>query len=83
MTLEEYKKETATAIRKTLQQEDQKEVEKLIELLQKDIEKSFYSAEKSTKLLGADQYSPSGYAYGIYMMWEGSAQETIDCYDLG
>lgn len=83
MTLEEYKKETATAIRKILQNQDQKEVEKLIELLQKDIEKSFYSAEKSKERWGTDELSPSGYAYGIYMMWEGSAQETIDYYDLG
>lgn len=83
MTFEEYKKETEVAIKKILDNESPEEVEKLIELLQKDIEKSFYSAEKSTKLLGADQFSPSGYAYGIYMMWEGSAQATIDSYDLG
>lgn len=83
MTLEEYRQETATAIRKVLSNEVQEEVEKLIELLQKDIERSFHSAETSKKDFGVYDPSPSGYAYGIYMMWEGTAQETVDYYDLG
>ncbi len=83
MTLAEYKKEAERGIRELLSKEDRKEVEKLIELLQKDIERYFYSEERETKLSGTNQFSPSGYAYGTYMMWMGSAQETVDEFDLG
>lgn len=48
MTLEEYRQETATAIRKVLSNEAQEEVEKLIELLQK-IQSGRFIVQKQAK----------------------------------
>ncbi len=82
MKIEEYKNEAERLIRDMLKNESQEEVDKLIGLLQDNMEKSFHDSLKASEILGTNQVSPSDYAYGIFMMWQGSAQETIDFYDL-
>ena len=82
MKIEEYKNEAERLIRDMLKNESQEEVDKLIGLLQDNMEQSFHDSLKASEILGTNQVSPSDYAYGIFMMWQGSAQETIDFYDL-
>ncbi|MBS1416286.1 MAG: hypothetical protein HPY94_03985 [Clostridia bacterium] len=64
MTLEEYKLKAAEGIKKLLHAVPPDEVEEYIQSLNEDMEHSYNESVEASKILGTDQISPDGYAYG-------------------
>lgn len=65
MTFEEFKKEAFSRLRELLKAHPDEYIESLAE----DVEKSYNEAKELSELLGTNQVSPSGYAYGRMMMF--------------
>lgn len=63
MSLEEFKREAFEYIRCYIKDED------YISKLDVDMERSYKNSVEVSMLLGSNQVSPNGYAYGIYMLY--------------
>ena len=69
MTFEEFKKEAFSRLRELLKAHPDNEVDEYIESLAEDVEKFYNEAKELSELLGTNQVSPRGYAYGRMMMF--------------
>ena len=63
MSLEEFKRKAYEDIRYYIKDED------YISKLDADMEKGYKNSVEASMLLGTNQVSPSGYAYGIFMLY--------------
>lgn len=69
MDFEEYGKIAFENLRNYLKPFPEEEVEEYIRSLEDDVKESYYEDIILSELLGSDQVSPSGYAYGRTMMF--------------
>ena len=69
MDFEEFKKEAFSLLRQNLRAHPKNEVDKYIDSLAEDVEKFYNEAKDLSEILGTNQVSPSGYAYGRMMMF--------------
>ncbi|MGN0574119.1 MAG: hypothetical protein ACI4IX_09290 [Acutalibacteraceae bacterium] len=69
MDFEEYRKIAFEKLRESLKPFPEEEVEEYIRSLEDDVKESYYEDIAISELLGTDQVSPGGYAYGRMMMF--------------
>ncbi len=69
MDFEEFKKEAFSLLRENLRAHSKNEVDKYIDSLNEDVKKYYNDAKELSEILGTNQLSPSGYAYGRMMLF--------------
>ena len=69
MTFEEYRKIVFDRLRDYLSPFSKEEVEEYIKSLEDDVKRSYEEGAELTEYFGTNHVNPSGYAYGLMMMF--------------